>query len=247
MKKYLFLVIWLVLAAVCFVYGLIVLGSGSGTGFFIVWMGCAVIFMIIAAAGFFGIWGKIPKTVKIIGSVVVLAGVVCFIFAECCIISKFDDKGQDNLDYIIVLGAQVKDSGPSIVLKHRLNAAIDYLEKNPDTICIVSGGQGYNEPYPEAQGMAEYMKNKGIDESRIIEEDESLTTSENIKNSMEYISDGATVGIVTNNFHVFRALLIAKREGLKNVCGIAAKTTPIYLPNNMFREFFAIIKFLTQL
>ena len=64
---------------------------------------------------------------------------------------------------------------------------------------------------------------------------------------MEYskalIKDGASVGIITNDFHLFRAKQIARKYGLDNVCGIAAKSTPVYLPNNMLREFLAEIKF----
>ena len=68
--------------------------------------------------------------------------VFSFVIIEGCIISQMHAKADGNLDYIIVLGAQVRADGPSKVLKHRLNTAIDYLEKNPETICIVSGGQG---------------------------------------------------------------------------------------------------------
>ena len=75
-----------------------------------------------------------------------------------------------------------------------------------DSICIVSGGQGYNEPFPEAEGMFRYMKEK--------------------------------------DFHVFRALQTAKAQGLKNVCGIAAGSNRLFLPNNMLREFLGEIKFL---
>ena len=125
-----------------------------------------------------------------------------------------------------------------------MDEAIKYLNDNPDTICIVSGGQGYNEPCTEAQGMAEYLEKKGVPKVRILMETESTTTAQNISNSMQYIREGATVGIVTNNFHMFRALQIAKQQGLTQVCGIAAKSKPLYLPNNMLREYLAEIKYL---
>ena len=149
-----------------------------------------------------------------------------------------------GLDYIVVLGAQMRQNGPSIVLQYRLDEAIKYLNDNPDTICIVSGGQGYNEPCTEAQGMAEYLEKKGVPKVRILMETESTTTAQNISNSMQYIREGATVGIGTNNFHMFRALQIAKKQGLTQVCGIAAKSKPLYLPNNMLREYLAEIKYL---
>ena len=154
------------------------------------------------------------------------------------------DKGEDGLDYIVVLGAQMRQNGPSVVLQYRLDEAIKYLNDNPDTICIVSGGQGYNEPCTEAQGMAEYLEKKGVPKVRILMETESTTTAQNISNSMQYIREGATVGIVTNNFHMFRALQIAKQQGLTQVCGIAAKSKALYLPNNMLREYLAEIKYL---
>ena len=81
---------------------------------------------------------------------------------EGCVVSHMHDKGEDGLDYIVVLGAQMRQNGPSVVLQYRLDEAIKYLNDNPDTICIVSGGQGYNEPCTEAQGMAEYLEKKGV-------------------------------------------------------------------------------------
>ena len=138
----------------------------------------------------------------------------------------------------------MRQNGPSIVLQYRLDKAIEYLNDNPDTICIVSGGQGCNEPCTEAQGMAEYLEKKGIPEARILLETESTTTVQNISNSMQYIGEGATIGIITNNFHVFRAMQIAKKLGLTQVHGIAAKSSALYLPNNMLREYLAEIKYL---
>ena len=116
--------------------------------------------------------------------------------------------------------------GPSPVLKYRLDKAVEYLNENPDTVCIVSGGQGSNEPWTEAEGMAQYLQEKGIDTARILTEDQSQTTEQNITNSKMLMKEGASVGIVTNNFHVFRALQIAKKYGLSDVCGIAADSTP---------------------
>ena len=90
----------------------------------------------------------------------------------------------------------------------------------------------------------EHLKEQGIDASRILLEDKSLNTEQNMEYSKALIKDGASVGIITNDFHLFRAKQIARKYGLDNVCGIAAKSTPVYLPNNMLREFLAEIKFL---
>ena len=93
--------------------------------------------------------------------------------------------------------------------------------------------------------MADYLKEHGIDEQRILEEPDSKTTEENIVNSKKLISDdNASVGVITNNFHMFRALQIADKYGLDNAQGIAAGSPQDMLVNNMVREFFAEIKFL---
>lgn len=244
MKKKITFLIFVVLAVLCVVYSGMVLATGSGTSFFLVWIGLAVLFFLFGYSIWRSFWKKVPRLVKGICIAVVAVGFTAFFIVEGCIISQMHEKGEAELDYIIVLGAQVRESGPSAALKYRLDEAVEYLEDNPKTICIVSGGQGANEPYSEAEGMAQYLKEQGIDASRILLEDKSLNTEQNMEYSKALIKDGASVGIITNDFHLFRAKQIARKYGLDNVCGIAAKSTPVYLPNNMLREFLAEIKFL---
>ncbi|MCQ2609392.1 MAG: YdcF family protein, partial [Lachnospiraceae bacterium] len=176
----------------------------------------------------------------IIGIVIICGSI--FIIVECIIIKEFVKEGKKNLDAIIVLGAQVYEDSPSVVLKYRLDKAIEYLTNNKNTICIVSGGKGYNEKYPEAIIMQKYMIENGIKDDRVLIEDKSKNTEENIKNSMQNIDEDKLVGIVTNNFYIYRALQIAKKVGLKDVYGVVAKSDYITLPNNLLREFFAVIK-----
>ncbi len=244
MKKKITFLIFTVLAVLCVVYSGMVLATGSGTSFFLVWIGLAVLFFLFGYSIWKSFWKKVPRLVKGICIAVVAVGFTAFFIVEGCIISQMHEKGKAGLDYIIVLGAQVRESGPSAALKYRLDEAVEYLEDNPKTICIVSGGQGANEPYSEAEGMAQYLKEQGIDASRILLEDKSLNTEQNMEYSRALIKDGASVGIITNDFHLFRAKQIARKYGLDNICGIAAKSTPVYLPNNMLREFLAEIKFL---
>lgn len=244
MKKKITFLIFTVLAVLCVVYSWMVLATGSGTSFFLVWIGLALLFFLFGYSIWKSFWKKVPRLVKGICIAVVAVGFTAFFIVEGCIISQMNEKGEAGLDYIIVLGAQVRESGPSAALKYRLDEAVEYLEDNPKTICIVSGGQGANEPYSEAEGMAQYLKEQGIDASRILLEDKSLNTEQNMEYSKALIKDGASVGIITNDFHLFRAKQIARKYGLDNICGIAAKSTPVYLPNNMLREFLAEIKFL---
>lgn len=245
MKKHMILFwVCLLLAVLCVIYAGLVCATGSGTGFFLVWVGLGIVWFLLGLFFRMGVWKHVPHPVKIIGGTVVGIGLLVFFIIEGCVVSQMHANGQAGLDYIIVLGAQVRKDGPSPVLRYRLDKAVEYLNENPDTVCIVSGGQGSNEPWPEAEGMAQYLQQKGIDATRILLEDQSQTTEQNIINSKKLMKDGASVGIVTNNFHVFRAMQIAGKYGLSDSCGIAAGSTPKYLPNNMLREFFAEIKWL---
>ncbi len=165
--------------------------------------------------------------------------------------------------YLIVLGAQVRKSGPSLVLKHRLDTAAEYLEAHPDTICVVSGGKGGNEPFPEAEGMRRYLEEKGISPDRMLLEDQSLNTVQNLRFSRLVIEEdlvrrgtstgtmaanpdeldiSAAVILVTNDFHLFRATAIAEKQGYLNVLPLAAGSSPLYLPNNLLRECLGLVK-----
>ena len=136
--------------------------------------------------------------------------------------------------------------------KYRLDEAYEYLLDNPETICIVSGGQGRNESVTEGEGGKEYLISKGVEEGRIIAETRAMDTTENIANSFDIIGTTGgesdkqkSIGIVTNNFHVFRGIHLAKKLTEAEVYGIAAYTVPWYLPNNMIRECFGIIRDIT--
>ncbi len=236
-------VILCALALLSFGYGVVVLMAGSGSRFYLIWWLCAGFLAVLALLTHMAIWRRMPAAAGRVCLAIVLFGTAVFAVLEGLAFSGFGQTGQAGLDYIIVLGAQVRESGPSVVLRYRLDAAYDYLTANPDTLCILSGGQGGNEPCSEAEGMYRYLTARGIAKERLIREDQSTDTSENIAYSMRLIGDAdAGVGIVTNNFHVFRGVRLARAAGLKNVCGIAADSTPLYLPNNMTREAFGIMK-----
>ena len=84
---------------------------------------------------------------------IVMSDIGTFTGIGGCIGSKMNTEGKPGLDYIIVLGAQIYERGPSAVLRFRLDKAVEYLNENPQTKCIVSGGKGSNEPCSEAEGM----------------------------------------------------------------------------------------------
>lgn len=239
-------IIYILAAAICGIYGVIVCANGSGTGFYMVWLLLAGAFLVLAWLLHSGTWMRLPQVFRYAALALVGIGLAIFVVIEGLIVSCMAVTTDADLDYVIVLGAQVREDGPSVVLRYRLDLAVSYLEEHPGTICILSGGQGRNEPFSEAEGMAEYLREKGIAAERLILEAESLTTAENIKNCKKLLPQGVSVGIITNDFHMFRALQIARKQGLPAV-GITADSARLFLPNNMLREFFAEIKFVFQL
>lgn len=152
-------------------------------------------------------------------------------------------KVKENLDYVIVLGAHVDGTRMTTALLERAGRAFQYLQENPRTKAVLSGGKGTGEDISEAQAMYNYLTAKGIAWERLILEDRSTNTRENLKFSLEKIgSTDVSVGVVTNNFHVYRGVAIGKKCGCRDICGIPARYRTwrllIYIP----REILAIIK-----
>ena len=228
----------------CILYGITVMLVNSGSKFFCVWYAGGICFLLLSLFIRKNIFAKLPKAVNALLAACVSLGIVFVLLTQGMVVSGFMDSEKENLDYIIVLGSQVKPSGPAVVTRLRLDRAYEYAVNNPDTVIIVSGGQGSNEPATEASVMKEYLVSKGIDESRIIAEDKSTNTSENLQFSMA-LTDGlqdSSVGIVSSEFHMFRALAIAKKCGYTDTYGIPARSVRLYLPNNMLRESIGILK-----
>ena len=98
-------------------------------------------------------------------------------------------KPSRDLDTLIVLGAQVNGTKLSNSLKLRLERAKEYLDENPETIAVVSGGKGSGEEISEAEAMYEYLVSQGIDETRLIKEDRSTNTNENLKYSLALLEE----------------------------------------------------------
>ena len=228
----------------CIGYGVTIMVLNSGTLFFAVWYVLGIALLAAAAATHAGAWELVPTPVLCVGSALVACVVLVLALALAPILSQMGAAGEPGLDYVVVLGAQIYDDGsPSPVLRHRLDAALDYLRDNSQTKVVVSGGKGPNEPYAEAKGMAAYLEANGIAAERIVQEPRSVNTLQNVTFSRELMDQAnPRVGIVTNNFHVFRAVRIARKVGLVDACGIAGYSTPWYLPNNLLREAMGVVK-----
>ncbi len=145
---------------------------------------------------------------------------------------------------VVVLGCSVKGTRPSWILESRLEAAYEYLLENEEAVAILSGGQGKGEDISEAQCMYEYLTAHGIDGDRLILEDQSTDTEENLKFSMEIMEDeqlGTEAVIITSEFHEYRAQTIAKKIGL-DCYGVSGHTFLPLLPTYYVRELYAILE-----
>ena len=160
MKK-VFFIINIILSIISFLYGISILNVNSGTLFYLIWFLISAFFIIIDLLIYFKVFERY-RVFKKIFIWVCSIGICIFLVILSLIISKMNVKPVKNLDYIIVLGAQVKESGPSVVLRYRLDRAVSYLKENDNTLVIVSGGQGANEKATEASVMKEYLVNNAM-------------------------------------------------------------------------------------
>lgn len=167
---------------------------------------------------------------------------IIFLFVESRIIAALFSPGEKEADVLIVLGAQVRGTRITDSLKRRLDRTLVYLKRYPDVKVIVSGGQGPGEDVAEADAMAEYLLKNGVSPKALFREDQSVSTRENLRCSRKYLDGGRDrIGIVTNGFHIYRALMIAKQEGLCNLIPVPASSNPVFQVNYLVREFFAVL------
>ena len=236
-------IVFFILSIASILYGIVVMSAGSGSRFYLVWYVLAFFLLGLAAMSRLRIWSLVPRRLLRILLVLLVVLFLVFVLLLGMIVKDANAKGQKDADYLIVLGAQVFSDRPSLSLRYRLDAALAYLKENEKTRCIVSGGQGSNEPFTEAEGMRRYLTEKGIAPDRIIMEDRSTSTVENIRYSKELFAyENSSVLIVTNDFHMCRALRTARREGLGSAGALCAKSNPLYLANNVLREIFALAR-----
>ena len=184
---------------------------------------------------------KKPKTARILRRILTVC--LCIGLLVASVTGIFIARagiGQADVpcDYVIVLGAGVNGTTPSMILRERINRAYTYLSENPDVICIVSGGQGPGEDITEAQCMFDHLTARGIAPERIWLEDHSTSTRENIRFSLAVIesktgSRPEKAAVISNEFHLFRASLMAGEQGLETI-GVPAKTTWLSLRINYF-------------
>lgn len=174
----------------------------------------------------------------------VIAGIISFIMIEGVIIFSSKSEETARVDYLVILGAGLNGKQLSLALQSRVEKGLEYLKSNPDISVVVSGGQGFGEEITEAEAMKKYLVDRGIQEERIIKEEKSTSTMENFKYTKEILnhkSEELRVLIVTNDFHMFRSKLLARRNGFISY-GMPSKTPRSILLNCYVREYFAVVK-----
>lgn len=187
-------------------------------------------------------WKLGKSSLLVVGSILAAGLLLCLVLSVLMTVSA-NRKPEQQPAAIIVLGCKVNGTQPSLMLKERLEAACAYLQEHPDVLVVVSGGQGPNEGISEAACMAQYLIEHGIDERRIYQEDQSTSTSENLRFSKTMLVENGISGDImlgTDAFHQYRAQYLAKQEGL--TCYAVSAQTPCYLvPTYWVREWFGIV------
>lgn len=262
-------------AVLCLAYFImIILYSGIGTSMAVIWLLFAG--GLGAAACSVRYCQKYQERIDLRVPVALVtlcaAGLVILVLLQILIFGRIPVIADSGLDYLIVLGAQVRGEEPSKTLRLRLDKAAEYALQNPETTLILSGGQGENEAVSEAEAMAKYLEEKGVPRERMVQEARSTSTVENIAYSKgitetlwnerqqklrearrseralglaamdRELERPMRVGILTSNFHLYRAKMIAKRQGLDEVSGIASESDRILLLHFCFRDGLAILK-----
>ena len=181
---------------------------------------------------------KAKKVKRIVAFLLTIVLVLYGVTEYFIIADSFGD--EETADYLVVLGAGVNGTEPSLSLRNRLEAALGYLNAHPGTLCIASGGQGGGEDISEAQCIYNWLTDHGVSEERVFMEERATTTEENVEYSLDIINKlggrGKPVAVASSEYHVHRAKLMFKSHGVAAV-GVPGRTTkPMLMINYFLRE-----------
>ena len=188
---------------------------------------------------------QVAKILRLLLSVFLAVGILLAAITGSFIAHAAMGTPHTNCEYMVILGAGVNGTVPSLALKNRLDSAVQYLHAHPQTVCIVSGGQGAGEEISEALCMYNYLTAQGIGKERVWMEDQATSTRENLAFSLSLIesktgSRPTRIGILSSEYHLYRAGLVAKELGISPI-GIPGKTTlPFLFLNYFLREIPAV-------
>lgn len=209
--------------------------------------GMAVCLALLALTAFWNRLAALIRVSPVLRKIALFAAVIAAALAVlAAVISFFMIKAADSPPKeectVIVLGCKVRGESPSLMLHYRAMTACSYLRENPGAMCIASGGQGADELISEAECIRRILVENGIDGDRIILEDKSTNTDENIRFSLQKMEEYGITGsaaLATNEFHQLRAHMIAEKYGLESF-SLSSRTTPYLLPTYWVREWLGV-------
>lgn len=233
---------------ILFLLGLALVTIPNGmrfTGFLLLWTAALWVVWLALTR-----WAKRSKTGRwcrriYSGGLAAVLAVLCT-FETAIVFRGEADNSAIPVDAVIVLGAGVNGETPSAALWSRIRAAEAYLEGHPEIPVVLSGGQGPGEAISEAEAMRRSLP--GVENGRLLLEDRSTNTAENFAFSKELLeergldTETAVIAVVTNDFHCFRAHMIAQKQGLRTI-DVPAELPWWWLTANYYlREAFAVVK-----
>ena len=157
-------------------------------------------------------------------------GLALFLGLEALIWAHSGGDPAQESDWLIVLGCGVQGETPSLALTSRMEVALEHLQRFPDCRAVLSGGQGPHESITEAECMRRWLTARGISEDRLVLEEDSHNTIQNLQYSMSLIPPEASVTVVSNEFHLYRVQTIAQHFGRP------VHTLPAPTPTVMFTK-----------
>ena len=223
--------------------GIINTGNGVGMAFSAILL-CIILFWNRFRDLIGRCWEKpLGKLLVSVLGLLAAAIAVLAIVISVFMVKAANDRPRNEDTTLVILGCQVKNGAPSLMLRRRLEAAYEYLNEHENVSVVVSGGKGEDEVISEAQCMRDWLVDNGISSDRIYMEDKSVNTEENLRFSKKIIDDNklpVTITIVTDGFHQLRADMLAEKQGIE-AHNISADTRFYLLPTYWVREWFGII------
>lgn len=234
----------LIVGALCIIYYFVcVISVGPNVSLLYIWLAAGILLMVKAGGCllFWDYFCRGRKWVRLLCGaldLVIALVMLSFLIFASFVISDISEQAEDGCDYVIVLGARVRDGKPSEILQKRIRAAYEYLQKHPEAKAVGTGGAAAPGGISEGKCIADTLHEMGIPADRILYEERSQTTVENMRFSLETIPDHpGHIAVVSNGFHIFRAKYILSCFTEAKVSGIAAPGGGVAVLHYIMREY----------
>jgi len=217
---------------------------------------CAGVGFVFFGAGWLrsaGKWPRLCKAVRVAVLVCIGLFIVSFAVIEGIIIANSDADDCAGVKYVIVAGAGLNGDQLSLTLLRRMETCYDFMLEHPDAVAVLCGGQGRGEWVTEASAMKTWLIQKGIPEERILTEETSVNTDENIRNAKGLIDEiegeaRHVVAVISSDYHMFRLKALARKHGM-DPRGYPAPSPDILsvIVTYYVREYFSVLKYFIEL